>query len=129
MLGGCSWPLKYGVPQRLTVSPMLFNVYMEPMGDVIKRLGLHCHQHANDMQLILKLPYDLRKVVENLGCALKEVMSLMNKIKLNLHKMELLYSWWDQIQLWEVGIQCCWTGIHTLCSHSEASFGADSGAA
>ena len=34
----------------LIISPMLFNIYMRPLGGVIRRCGASCHQYADDTQ-------------------------------------------------------------------------------
>lgn len=42
VLGKCcsnAWPLKYGTPQGLTFSAMLFNIYMNQLGEVVRGLG------------------------------------------------------------------------------------------
>lgn len=41
----------YGVLQGFVLSPMLANIYMKPLGEIVRRFGLHGHQRADDMQL------------------------------------------------------------------------------
>ena len=38
------WILQYGVPQGLALSPMLYNVHLKPLGEVIWRFGVRYHQ-------------------------------------------------------------------------------------
>ena len=35
------------------ISPMLFNIYMRPLGGVITVCGALCHQYADDTQLYI----------------------------------------------------------------------------
>ena len=46
-------PLQCGVPQGAILSPMLFNVYMHPLAQLVRGFGLGCHQYADDTQLYL----------------------------------------------------------------------------
>ena len=40
------WSLNCGVLQGLIISLMLFNIYMRPLGGVIRGCGASCHQYA-----------------------------------------------------------------------------------
>ena len=42
------WSLNCGVPKGLIISPMLFNIYMRPLGGVIRGCGASCHQYTDD---------------------------------------------------------------------------------
>ena len=42
------WTLQDGVPQGSVLSHMLFNMYMKPLGAVIRSFGVCCHQYADD---------------------------------------------------------------------------------
>ena len=44
--------LSQGVPQGCSLSPMLFNVYVRPLADIIERHEFSIVTYANDMQLI-----------------------------------------------------------------------------
>ncbi|KAF7241457.1 hypothetical protein EYD10_11979, partial [Varanus komodoensis] len=56
VLGDCGsapWQLCHGVLQGSILSPLLFNIYMKLLGEVIRRCGLRNHQYADDTQLYL----------------------------------------------------------------------------
>ena len=54
-LDGASTPvtLKYGVLQGSALGPILFTMYMTPLGNIIRKHGLSFHLYANDSQLYI----------------------------------------------------------------------------
>ena len=54
--GSVSWHLCHEVPQGSILSPMLFNIYMELLREVIRRFGPRSQQYAADTQLYLSFP-------------------------------------------------------------------------
>uniref|UniRef100_A0A671TXF6 Reverse transcriptase domain-containing protein n=1 Tax=Sparus aurata TaxID=8175 RepID=A0A671TXF6_SPAAU len=84
--------LKYGVPQGSILGPILFNLYMLPLGDVIRRHGINFQSYADDTQLYIAVsPDDMGPIDSLLNCIL-DIESWMaeNFLQLNQDKTEVL---------------------------------------
>ncbi|CAI5797514.1 Hypothetical predicted protein [Podarcis lilfordi] len=85
------WNLKCGVPQGSILSHTSFNIYMNPLGGVIRRFGVHCQQYADDTWLYFSFT-SAGEAMEVLDQCLDSVMDWKkaNKLKLNPDKIEAL---------------------------------------
>ena len=74
------------------ISPMLFNIYMRPLGGVIRVCGALCHQYADDTQLYISFSSTSVDAVLSLQRCLGTVLQWMqeNGLRLNLDKTEVL---------------------------------------
>ncbi|KAF7253476.1 RNA-directed DNA polymerase from mobile element jockey [Varanus komodoensis] len=104
--GSEPWQLCYGVPQGSILSPLLFNIYMKPLREVIRRCGLWNHQYADDTQLYLSFSTNPGEAVAVLNWCLAEVMGWMraNKLKLNPDKTEVLLVGGSDFEMRDLGL-------------------------
>ncbi len=84
--------IKYGVPQRSILGPILFSLYLLPLGNVICRHGISFHCYADDTQLYLPIKATDPSMLRSLHNCLNDVKNWManNFLQLNYNKTEIL---------------------------------------
>ena len=85
--------LKFRVPQRLVLRPLLFTLYTTPLSSMIFEHAIPHHLYADDSQLYVSfVSGDSAAALNSLQSCLASVQSGMstNKLKLNPDKTEFL---------------------------------------
>ena len=81
-----------GVPQGSVLGPLLFNLYMLPLGQILQNSNVNYHSYADDTQIYIALSPDDCSPIESLCHCLEQVKSWMsqNFLRLNQEKTEII---------------------------------------
>ena len=86
--------LQFGVPQGSVLGPILYSLYISPLGDIVRHHGLEFHLYADDTQLYLAFrPFTAeQQSLARIEACVSHVDSWLvrNKLKLNREKTKLL---------------------------------------
>lgn len=79
-----------GVPQGSILGPILFNLYMRPLGDIIRRHKVQFHLYADDTQLYI--PLKAGDTIQPLLACLGDIKNWLsnNFLRLNENKTEVI---------------------------------------
>ncbi|TWW71496.1 putative RNA-directed DNA polymerase from transposon BS [Takifugu flavidus] len=84
--------VSHGVPQGSGLGPILFTLYMLPLGNIIQQHGINVHCYADDTQLYLSMKPEETETLVKLQTCLKDIKSWMssNFLLLNPGKTEVM---------------------------------------
>ncbi|TKS65252.1 RNA-directed DNA polymerase from mobile element jockey [Collichthys lucidus] len=94
-LGGSesrSTPLSYGVPQGSILGPLLFSLYLLPLGSILRKHGISLHCYADDTQIYVPLKKKDAFSLKPLLLCLEDIKAWMslNFLKFNENKKEVM---------------------------------------
>ena len=84
--------MHFGLPQGSSLAPILFSLYMLPLGHIIREHNISFHSYADDTQLYISTEPNNTAAISNISNCLIAVNEWMNLnfLKLNEDKTEIL---------------------------------------